>query len=285
MSNEILQKIEALTKNGRLEVPAATPRPAATRFSDISDIEGMRVAGKMAADVLVMLEEFIIPGITTEQIDIIAHNYIVGEQGAIPAPLNYHGFPKSCCTSVNDVICHGIPNDKALKKGDVVNVDITIIKDGYYGDTSKMFFVGPALPHAELLAKVTQESLYLAIDMVKPGVRLGDIGAAISAYAHKHHYTVVEEYCGHGIGTTFHGEPQVAHYGKAGTGVILEEGMVFTIEPMINAGKKHVKQTGPDNWIAKTKDGRLSAQYEHTLLVTTDGVEVLTRRPEETRFS
>ncbi|GAB3488634.1 type I methionyl aminopeptidase [Marinomonas epiphytica] len=285
MSNEILQKVEELTKDGRLTCPAATPRSAATRFTDISDIEGMRTAGKLAADVLVMLEEFVVPGVTTEQIDIIAHNYIVGTQGAIPAPLNYHGFPKSCCTSVNDVICHGIPNDKALKKGDVVNIDITIIKDGYYGDTSKMFFAGQPLPHAERLAKITQESLYLAIDMVKPGARLGDIGAAIAAYAHKHHYSVVEEYCGHGIGTTFHGEPQVAHYGKPGTGYVLEEGMTFTIEPMINAGKKSVKHTGLDNWIAKTKDGRLSAQYEHTLLVTTEGVEVLTRRPEETRFA
>ncbi|MCV2403815.1 type I methionyl aminopeptidase [Marinomonas sp. C2222] len=285
MSNDILQKVEELTKNGRLDVPKATPRTAATRFTDISDIEGMRVAGKLAANVLEMLEEYVVPGVTTDQLDIIAHNYIVGVQGSIPAPLNYHGFPKSCCTSVNDVICHGIPNDKALKKGDVVNIDITIIKDGYYGDTSRMFFAGPALPHAERLAKVTQECLYLAIDMVKPGVRLGDIGAAISAYAHKNHYSVVEEYCGHGIGTTFHGEPQVAHYGKAGTGFVLEEGMTFTIEPMINAGKRQVKHTGPDNWIAKTKDGRLSAQYEHTLLVTADGVEVLTRRAEEARFA
>lgn len=284
MSNDILRKVEALTKNGRSDVPTWTPRAAATRFTDISDIEGMRTAGKLAADVLIMLEEFVIPGVSTEQLDIIAHNYIIDVQGAIPAPLNYHGFPKSCCTSVNDVICHGIPNDKALKKGDAVNIDITIIKDGYYGDTSRMFFAGEAAPHIERLCKVTQESLYIAIDMVKPGIRLGDIGAAISSYVHKHHYSVVEEYCGHGVGTTFHGEPQVAHYGTPGTGVILEEGMTLTIEPMVNAGKKQVKHTGPDNWIAKTKDGRPSAQYEHTLLVTATGVEVLTKRPEETRF-
>lgn len=282
MSNEILQKVNELTANGRVDVPVWAPRPAATRFTDINDIEGMRTAGRLASEVLTMLEQYVVPGVSTEQLDIIAHNYIVAEQGAIPAPLNYHGFPKSCCTSVNDVICHGIPNDKLLKKGDVVNIDITVIKDGYYGDTSKMFFAGSVAPHAERLCKVTQESLYLAIRMVKPGVRLGDIGAAISDHAHKHHYSVVEEYCGHGVGTTFHGEPQVAHYGKAGTGVVLEEGMTLTIEPMINAGKKQVKHTGPDNWIAKTKDGRLSAQYEHTLLVTADGVEVLTLRPEET---
>ncbi|SBS27737.1 Methionine aminopeptidase [Marinomonas spartinae] len=285
MSNEILSKIEELTRGGRSEVPSWTPKAPSTRFTDINDIEGMRVAGKLAADVLVMLEEFVVPGVTTEQLDIIAHNYSVDVQGAIPAPLNYHGFPKSCCTSVNDVICHGIPNDKPLKKGDIVNIDITVIKDGYYGDTSRMFFVGQVAPHAERLCTVTQECLYLAIDMVKPGVRLGDIGAAIAAHAHKNHYSVVEEYCGHGVGTTFHGEPQVAHYGKPGTGVVLEEGMTLTIEPMINAGKKQVKHTGPDNWIAKTKDGRLSAQYEHTLLITQTGVEVLTRRPEETRFS
>ncbi|WP_082866097.1 type I methionyl aminopeptidase [Marinomonas gallaica] len=282
MSNEILQTVKELTKNGRVDVPQWTPRPSATRFNDINDIEGMRTAGRLAGEVLTMLEPFVIPGVTTDELDIIAHNYIVSEQGAIPAPLNYHGFPKSCCTSVNDVICHGIPNDKPLKKGDVLNIDITIIKDGYYGDTSKMFFAGPALAHAERLCNITQQSLYLAINMVKPGVRLGDIGAAISEFAHKNHYSVVEEYCGHGIGTTFHGEPQVAHYGRSGTGVVLEEGMTFTIEPMINAGKKQVKHSGPDGWIAKTKDGRLSAQYEHTLLVTADGVEVLTLRPDDT---
>ena len=284
MSKDILKKVAALTQNGRSDVPSWTPKPAATRFTDIKDIEGMRTAGKLAADVLVMLEEFVVPGVTTEQLDIIAHNYIVDVPGAIPAPLNYHGFPKSCCTSVNDVVCHGIPNDKALKKGDALNIDITIIKEGYYGDTSRMFFAGDVAAHVERLCKITQESLYLAIDMVKPGIHLGDIGAAIADYAHKHHYSVVEEYCGHGVGTTFHGEPQVAHYGKANTGVILEEGMTLTIEPMINAGKKQVKHTGPDNWIAKTKDGRLSAQYEHTLLITSSGVEVLTRRPEETFF-
>lgn len=282
MSNEILNKIKELTANGRVEVPPATPKTAATQFTDISDIEGMRLAGKLAAEVIDMLVPFVVPGVTTNELDIIAHNYIVSQQGAIPAPLNYHGFPKSICTSVNDVICHGIPNDKKLKKGDAVNIDITVIKDGYYGDTSRMFFAGEPAPHVKRLCKVTQECLYLAIKMVKPGTRIGDIGAAISAYAHKHNYSVVEEYCGHGLGTTFHGEPQVPHYGVAGTGAILEEGMTFTIEPMINAGKKQVKHSGQDGWIAKTKDGRMSAQYEHSLLVTADGVEVLTLRSEET---
>ena len=281
MSNEILQKISELTQHGRVDVPSWKPKAAATRFHDMADIDSMRLAGKLAADVLLMLEEYVVPGVTTDQLDIIAHNFMVTEQGCIPAPLNYHGFPNSICTSVNDVICHGIPSPKALKKGDAVNIDITVIKDGFYGDTSKMFFVGDVAPHVQRLCKVTQECLYLAIDLVKPGVRLGDIGAIISAHAHKNHYTVVEEYCGHGLGTTFHGEPQVAHYGQAGTGYVLEEGMTFTIEPMINAGKKQVKHSGPDNWIAKTKDGRMSAQYEHSLLVTATGVEVLTRRPEE----
>jgi len=281
MSNDILKEIKERISKGRIDVPASKPKPPLTRFTDISDIEGMRVAGKLAADVIDMLMPYVVPGVTTDELDIIAHNYIISVQGSIPAPLNYHGFPKSICASVNDVICHGIPNDKALKKGDAVNIDITIIKDGYYGDTSRMFFVGQPAPHLERLCKITQECLYLAIRMVKPGVRIGDLGAAISAHAHKHHYSVVEEYCGHGLGTTFHGEPQVPHYGVAGTGVVLEEGMTFTIEPMINAGKKQVKHSGQDNWIAKTKDGRLSAQYEHSLLVTADGVEVLTLRSEE----
>lgn len=281
MSNEILNQIKELTKNGRVDVPKATPKAAATRFTDIADLEGMRTAGRLAAEVLEILMPYVVPGVTTDQLDIIAHNYIITEQGAIPAPLNYHGFPKSICTSVNDVICHGIPNDKALKKGDAVNIDITVIKDGYYGDTSRMFFAGDPAPHLLRLCKVTQECLYLAIKMVKPGVRIGDLGAAIAAHAKKNNYTVVEEYCGHGLGTTFHGEPQVPHYGTAGTGMVIEEGMTFTIEPMINAGKKQVKHTGPDNWIAKTKDGRLSAQYEHSLLVTADGVEILTKRAEE----
>lgn len=281
MSNEILNQIKELTKNGRVDVPKWTPKTAATRFTDIADIEGMRTAGRLAAEVLEMLMPYVVPGVTTDQLDIIAHNYIVSEQGAIPAPLGYHGFPNSICTSVNDVICHGIPNTKALKKGDAVNIDITVIKDGYYGDTSRMFFAGDPAPHLVRLCKVTQECLYLAIKMVKPGVRIGDLGAAIAAHAHKNHFSVVEEYCGHGLGTTFHGEPQVAHYGTPGTGMVIEEGMTFTIEPMINAGKKQVKHTGQDNWIAKTKDGRLSAQYEHSLLVTADGVEILTKRAEE----
>ena len=201
-------------------------------------------------------------------------------QHCIPAPLNYHGFPKSVCTSVNYVVCHGIPNDKALKDGDSINIDVTVIKDGYHGDTSKMFLVGKASIMAERLARITQECLYIGIKLVKPGTRLGDIGAAIQKHAEKNSYSVVREYCGHGIGTGFHEEPQVLHYGKAGTGEVLKAGQCFTIEPMINAGKKTCKVLN-DEWTVITKDKKLSAQWEHTLLVTETGVEILTLRPEE----
>ena len=240
----------------------------------------MCVAGKLAGEVLTMLEEFVVPGVTTEELDIIAHNYIVSEQGAIPAPLNYHGFPKSCCTSVNDVICHGIPNDKALKKGDVVNIDITIIKNGYYGDTSKMYYVGEPSVLAQRLVDTTRECMLAGIKMVRPGVHLGDIGHTIQKLAESERFSVVREYCGHGIGQVFHEDPQVLHYGKPGTGLELQEGMVFTIEPMINAGKAHNKVL-PDGWTVVTKDRKLSAQWEHTLAVTADGYEVLTARQEE----
>lgn len=244
-------------------------------------IEKMRVAGKLAAEVLEMIEEHVKPGISTGELDRICHDHIVNVQNAVPAPLNYRGFPKSICTSVNHVVCHGIPSDsKALKKGDIVNIDITVIKDGYHGDTSKMFFVGEPSVLAKRLVKVTQECLYLGIDMVKPGVRLGDIGAAIQKYAEAQNFSVVREYCGHGIGEEFHEEPQVLHYGKPDTGVELKEGMIFTIEPMINAGKRHTKLL-PDEWTVITKDRKLSAQWEHTLVVTRDGHEVLTKRNEE----
>ncbi len=244
------------------------------------EIEKMRVAGRLAAEVLEMIEPQVVKGVTTDELNQICHDYIVNQQQAIPAPLDYHGFPKSICTSVNHVVCHGIPSDKKLKDGDIVNIDITVIKDGYHGDTSKMFFIGKPKIMAERLVQVTQEALYLGIDMVKPGVQLGDIGHAIMNYAHKHNYSVVREYCGHGIGASFHEEPQVLHYGKAGTGVELQPGMCFTIEPMINAGKRHVTLL-PDQWTVVTKDRKLSAQWEHTLLVTDTGVEVLTRRNEE----
>lgn len=245
------------------------------------EIEKMRIAGQLAADVLTMIEPFIQIGVTTNELDKICHDYIVDVQHCIPAPLNYHGFPKSVCTSVNYVVCHGIPNDKALKDGDSINIDVTVIKDGYHGDTSKMFLVGKASIMAERLARITQECLYIGIKLVKPGTRLGDIGAAIQKHAEKNSYSVVREYCGHGIGTGFHEEPQVLHYGKAGTGEVLKAGQCFTIEPMINAGKKTCKVLN-DEWTVITKDKKLSAQWEHTLLVTETGVEILTLRPEET---
>lgn len=245
------------------------------------EIEKMRIAGKLAADVLEMIEPHVKPGVTTNALNQICHDYITQVQQAIPAPLNYHGFPKSICTSVNQVVCHGIPNDKPLKDGDIVNIDITVIKDGYYGDTSKMFYVGKVAEHAQRLCEITQECLYKAIALVKPGARLGDIGEVIQRHAESNHYSVVREYCGHGIGSEFHEDPQVLHYGKAGTGELLHEGMTFTIEPMINAGKRQVKLSKRDGWTVETADRRLSAQWEHTLLVTADGVEVLTRRSDE----
>lgn len=241
----------------------------------------MRTAGRLAAEVLEMIEEHIRPGISTGELDRICHEYIVNEQQAIPAPLNYRGFPKSICTSVNHVVCHGIPSDsKLLKKGDIVNVDITVIKDGFHGDTSKMFVVGEASIQAQRLIKITQECLYMGIKMVRPGVQLGDIGAAIQAHAESHRYSIVREYCGHGIGEGFHEDPQVLHYGQPGTGVELKAGMTFTIEPMVNAGKRFTKLL-PDKWTVVTKDHRLSAQWEHTILVTDTGYEVLTIRSEE----
>jgi methionyl aminopeptidase len=244
-------------------------------------IEKMRIAGKLAADVLEMIAPFVKAGVSTGELDTICHNYIVDVQDAIPAPLNYHGFPKSICTSVNHVICHGIPSDdKILKKGDIINVDITVIKDGFHGDTSEMFVIGHAPTHVHRLIKITQECLYKAIALVKPGATLGDIGEVIQKHAESNYYSVVQEYCGHGIGEVFHEEPQVLHYGKAGTGLVLKEGMVFTIEPMINAGKRQNKVLS-DNWTVVTKDRKLSAQFEHTMVVTKTGVEVLTQRSNE----
>ncbi|MDX5297628.1 MAG: type I methionyl aminopeptidase [Gammaproteobacteria bacterium] len=245
------------------------------------EIEKMRVAGRLAAEVLEMIEPYVKAGVTTEDLNRICHDYIVNVQNAIPAPLNYKGFPKSICTSVNHVICHGIPSEKkVLKNGDIINIDITVIKDEYHGDTSKMFFVGEPKIAAERLVRVTQECLYKGIALVRPGARLGDIGHVIQQHAESNHYSVVREYCGHGIGRVFHEEPQVVHYGRPGTGLILQEGMTFTIEPMINQGTRHCKLL-PDDWTVVTKDHKLSAQWEHTVLVTADGCEVLTRRKEE----
>ena len=243
------------------------------------EIEKMRVAGKLAADVLEMIEPYVVPGVTTDELDKLCHDYIVDVQQAIPAPLNYHGFPKSICTSINHTVCHGIPCDKKLKAGDIVNIDITVIKDDYHGDTSKMFCVGEVSPHAKRLIKVTQESMFLGIKQVKAGATLGDIGHAIQQHAESNRYSVVRDFCGHGIGKKFHEEPQVLHYGKAGTGLTLEAGMIITIEPMINLGKHHVKVLA-DGWTAITKDRSLSAQFEHTLLVTESGYEILTLRQE-----
>jgi methionyl aminopeptidase len=244
------------------------------------EIAKMRVAGSLAADVLMMIEPHVKAGITTDELDKICHDYIVDEQQAIPAPLNYHGFPKSICTSVNHVICHGIPGDKKLKDGDIINIDVTVIKDGYHGDTSKMFHIGKTSIIAHRLADTARESMLVGIDMVKPGVRLGDIGHAIQQYAEKERFSVVREYCGHGIGRVFHEEPQVLHYGSPDTGLALEAGMTFTIEPMINVGKRHVKQLA-DGWTVVTKDRSLSAQWEHTILVTETGHEILTLRGDE----
>jgi methionyl aminopeptidase len=245
------------------------------------EIEKMRVAGRLAADVLEMIEPHVKPGVTTNELNQICHDYIL-EHDAIPAPLNYHGFPKSICTSINHVVCHGIPDDKPLKNGDIVNIDITVIKDGYHGDTSAMFGVGKVAAHAERLMKITRECMIKGIELVKPGAFLGDIGQVIQQYAESNHYSVVREYCGHGIGAGFHEEPQVLHYGRAGTGVELQAGMIFTIEPMINAGKRQVKLSNKDGWTVTTADRRLSAQWEHTILVTETGYEVLTLRTNET---
>lgn len=246
------------------------------------DIAGMRVAGRLAAEVLEMIAPRVQVGMTTGELDRICHDYIVNVQQAIPAPLNYNGFPKSICTSVNEVICHGIPSDsKKLKNGDIINIDVTVIKDGWHGDTSIMVGVGEVAHHAERLMRITQECLYKSLALVKPGATLGDIGHVIQQYAEANYYSVVREYCGHGIGKIFHEEPQVLHYGKPNTGLVLKPGMTFTIEPMINAGKRYTKLNAKDGWTVTTKDGRLSAQWEHTIGVTESGVEIFTLRSDE----
>ena len=242
------------------------------------EIEKMRVAGRLAAEVLRMIRPHVRPGVCTEELDRICHDYIVQEQQAIPAPLNYRGFPKSICTSVNHVVCHGIPGNRVLRKGDVLNIDITVIKDGWHGDTSKMFQVGKPTIKGQRIAQIAYDCMVRGIEMVRPGIHLGDIGHAIQRYAEGHGCSVVREYCGHGIGREFHEDPQVLHYGKPGTGLRLEPGMTFTIEPMVNAGKRHTRLL-PDGWTVVTKDHSLSAQWEHTILVTDTGHEVLTCLP------
>ncbi|WP_349431085.1 type I methionyl aminopeptidase [Methylomarinum sp. Ch1-1] len=244
------------------------------------EIEKMRIAGKLAAEVLEMIAPHVVAGVTTNELDRICHDYIVNEQQAIPAPLNYRGFPKSICTSINQQICHGIPSEKKLKNGDIVNIDITVIKDGYHGDTSKMFCVGKVTPHAKRLVDITREAMFLGIEQVKPGATLGDIGHAIQKHAESNRYSVVREFCGHGIGQNFHEDPHVMHFGKPGEGAVLKPGMIFTIEPMLNLGKRHMKIL-KDGWTAVTKDRSLSAQWEHTILVTDDSHEILTLRQEE----
>lgn len=247
------------------------------------EIEKMRHAGSLTAKVLEAVSDFIKPGITTMDIDEFCERYIVDTLKATPGSKGQYGYPYTVNTSLNHVICHGMPSDKKiLKKGDIINVDVTVIADGFYGDSSKMFCIGTVPTHAQRLVDVTQQCLYKAIRLVKPGIHLGDLGYAIQSHAEKNNYTVVREYCGHGIGQSMHEDPQVVHYGSPGTGVVLEPGMTFTIEPMINQGKAQVKHITKDDWtIALTKDRKLSAQWEHTLLVTQDGFEILTLREEE----
>ena len=245
------------------------------------EIEKMRVAGRLASEVLMMIKDHVKPGVTTGELDSICHNFIVDVQDAIPAPLNYRGFPKSICTSVNHQICHGIPsNTKKLKDGDIINIDVTVIKNGYHGDTSRMFMVGKASIQSKRLCEVTRQSMIEGIKVIRPGATTGDIGAAIQNFAESKNYSVVREYCGHGIGKKFHENPQILHYGKKNTGVRLEQGMIFTVEPMINVGSYKTKLLN-DGWTVVTQDHELSAQYEHTVLVTENGSEILTLRPEE----
>jgi len=241
----------------------------------LEEQEKMRKAGRLAANVLDMISDYIKPGISTDELDAICHKFITEEQKAIPAPLNYMGFPKSICTSLNHVVCHGIPGQRVLKTGDCLNIDITVIKDGFHGDTSRMFFVGKPSIKAKRLSDIAYKSMWLGIEQLADGKYLGDIGHAIQSFVEKNRFSVVREYCGHGIGSVFHEEPQVLHYGKPKTGVKLKAGMTLTIEPMVNAGKKEVKLL-PDGWTVVTKDHSLSAQWEHTILITKDGFEVLT---------
>ncbi len=244
------------------------------------EINKMRVAGQLAASVLDMIEPHVNVGVTTDELNSICHEYIIKELNAIPAPLNYRGFPKSICTSINNVVCHGIPGPRKLKKGDIINIDVTVIKDQYHGDTSRMFMVGNPTIRAKRLCRITYECMMKGIEILKPGVRLGDIGHVIQSHAEKNGFSVVRDYCGHGIGRNFHEDPHILHYGRPGTGFEIIPGMTFTIEPMLNAGKKETRVQA-DNWTVVTSDGSLSAQWEHTLLVTETGYEILTLSPNQ----
>ncbi len=244
------------------------------------DFAKMRVAGKLAAETLDFITEHVNPGVTTDHLNTLCHNFIT-ERGAIPAPLNYKGFPKSICTSINHVICHGVPSEKVLKKGDIINIDVTVIVDGWHGDTSRMYYVGEVAVKPKRLIQVTYDAMMLGIEKVKPGVHIGDIGYAIQTYVEKHNYSVVKDYTGHGIGRVFHDEPTILHYGKTGTGSVLEEGMFFTIEPMINAGKCDTILSKFDNWTVTTRDKSLSAQFEHSIGVTKNGAEIFTLSPKQ----
>jgi len=262
------------------QVPALLPPLMAVNIKTPEDIAGMRIAGRLAAEVLDFITDHIRPGMTTGAIDGLCHDYMVNVQGVVPAPLNYappgyQPYPRSICTSVNHVVCHGVPGDKMLRPGDVINVDITVIKDGYHGDTSRMFYVGPPPIKARRLCEITYECMWLGIASIRAGARLGDIGHAIQTHAERHGFSVVREFCGHGIGRKFHEEPQILHYGTPGSGLELLAGMIFTVEPMINAGRPEIRQLG-DGWTVVTKDHSLSAQWEHTVLVTESGYEVLT---------
>lgn len=250
-------------------------------IKNAEQIEKMRIAGQKAGEVLTYITPFVKPGVSTDELNTLAHDYIVNKQGLVPAPLNYKGFPKSICTSINHVVCHGIPCDKKLKKGDIVNVDVTVIHEGFHGDTSYMFAVGPISTLAKRLIQTTRECMFLGIELIKPGIKLGDIGHIIQQHAEKNGFSIVKDFCGHGIGQGFHEDPQVLHYGKPNTGETLEAGMIFTIEPMLNAGKPDVKILS-DDWTAVTRDRSLSAQWEHTCLVTPTGYEILTLREGET---
>src|SRR5690606_12168386 len=266
-----VQAIPQIRDNPPMPVPIKTPE----------ELEKMRVAGRLAAEVLQVVAPHVKPGVTTEELDRICHDHIVNVQGAIPANVGYKGFPKTVCTSVNNVICHGIPSPgKVLKDGDILNIDVTVIKDGWHGDTSRMYLVGAPSVMARRLVEVTREAMFHGIRAVRPGATLGDIGHAIQRHAESHRFTVVREYCGHGIGTVYHDEPQVLHYGRPGDGLVLEPGMTFTIEPMINEGKRHARVL-PDGWTVVTKDRKLSAQWEHMIAVTDTGVDVLTLGPGE----
>lgn len=244
-------------------------------IKSVDEIEKMRTAGRLAASVLDMIGKHVKVGVTTDELNSICHDFIVNELDAIPAPLNYRGFPKSICTSINNVVCHGIPSPRALKKGDTINIDVTVIKDGFHGDTSRMYFAGKPSIKASRLSRICYEAMMCGIETIKPGTRLGDLGYAVQKHAESHGYSVVREYCGHGIGRVFHEEPHVLHYGKPDTGIQLLPGMTFTVEPMVNAGKKETRLQA-DRWTVVTSDGSLSAQWEHTVLVTESGYEILT---------